>query len=211
MNYLKSDQRHLLLNSVIKSQLTYWLLILMFTSRYLNNALNNIHKLALGLIYKDHEKSFNSILTENNLNSNKKHLEFLAIKIYKFQNGLSPSIMNDILISRQNIYNLQKFQELSISTKNTVKFGTKTYSGPQLWNLIPDSRKPESTLEPFKKKIRTWKCETCPCTTCETYLQHMLRFCQLIEILALILPMVRTNLFCFVPKHCIGWLEVDFN
>ena len=79
----------------------------MFTSRYLNNALNNVHERALRLIYNDHEKSFNNILIENNLKTiNKKILEFLAIEIYKFQNGLSPPITNDIFFSRQNIYNL---------------------------------------------------------------------------------------------------------
>ena len=31
--------------------------------------------------------------------------------------------MNDIFTLRQSIYNLQKFQELSTSIKNTVKFG----------------------------------------------------------------------------------------
>ena len=46
-NYLTSDQRNLLLNSVIKSQFTYWPLIWIFKSRYLNNALNNIHEGAL--------------------------------------------------------------------------------------------------------------------------------------------------------------------
>ena len=55
-NYLTSDQRNLLLNSVIKSQFTYCPLIWMFTSRYLNNALNNVHERALRMIYNDHEK-----------------------------------------------------------------------------------------------------------------------------------------------------------
>ena len=43
-SYLTSDQRNLLLNSVIKSQFTYCSLIWMFTSCYLNDALNNIHE-----------------------------------------------------------------------------------------------------------------------------------------------------------------------
>ena len=95
----------------------------MYRSRYLNNALNNIHERVLRLTYNDHEKSFNSILKENNLKTiHQKNLEFLAIEIYKFQNGLSPPIMNDIFFSRQNNYNLRKFQELSTSTKNTVNF-----------------------------------------------------------------------------------------
>ena len=111
-NYLTLDQGNVLLNSVIKSQFTYYTLIWMFTSRYLNNALNNILERALRLIYNDHEKSFNSILTENNLKTiHQKNLEFLAIEIYKFQNGLSPPIMNDIFFSRQNICNLRKFQD----------------------------------------------------------------------------------------------------
>ena len=56
-NYLTSDQRNLLLNTVIKSQFTYCALIWVLTSHYLNNALNNIHERALLLIYNDHEKS----------------------------------------------------------------------------------------------------------------------------------------------------------
>ena len=146
----------------------------MFTSRYLNNALNNIHERAPRLIYNDHGKSFSSILTENNLKTiHQKILEFLAIEIYKFQNGLSPPIMNDVFFSRQNICNLRKFQELSTSTKNTVNFGMETisYRGPQLWDLIHNNIKSEPTLELLKKKIK-WKCEPCPCRMCETYLQH---------------------------------------
>ena len=67
--------------------------------------------------------------TMNHLKTiHQKILEFLAVGIYKFQNGLPPPIMNNIFFSRQNIYNLLKFQELSTSTKNTVNFGTDTIS-----------------------------------------------------------------------------------
>ena len=79
------------------------------------------------MIYNNHEKSFNSILTENKLKTiHQKSLEFLAIEVYKFQNGLSPAIMNDIYFSRKDIHKLRKFQELSTSTKNTVNFGTES-------------------------------------------------------------------------------------
>ena len=88
------------------------------------------------MTYNDHEKSFHSISTENDLKTiHQKNVEFLAIEIYKFQNGLSPSVMNNIFFSRQNIYNLQKFQELSTSTENTANFGMENISdrSPQLW------------------------------------------------------------------------------
>ena len=85
-NYLTSDQRNLLLHLVIKSQFIHCPLIWMFTSRYLNNALNNIHERALRLIYNDHEKSFNSILTENNLKTiHQKTLNFLQLKYTNFK------------------------------------------------------------------------------------------------------------------------------
>ena len=98
-----ADQRNLLLNTIIKSQFTYCPLIWIFTPRYLNNALNDINERALRLIYNDSEKLFNSILTENNVKTiYLKSLWFLAIEIYKCQNGLSPPIMNDVFFSRQN-------------------------------------------------------------------------------------------------------------
>ena len=85
-NYLTSDQRNLLLNSVINSQFAYCPLIRMFTSRYLNHALSHIHERALRFVYKDHKKSFNSILTENNLKTiHKKPLNFLQLKYANFK------------------------------------------------------------------------------------------------------------------------------
>ena len=59
----------------------------MFTLRYLNNALNNILEQALRLIYNDHEKSFNSILTESNLKTihQEKAINFLQLKYTNFK------------------------------------------------------------------------------------------------------------------------------
>ena len=51
-------------------------------SRWLNNALNNIHEQALRFIYNNREKSFHSILKENNLTTtHQKKLEFPAVEI----------------------------------------------------------------------------------------------------------------------------------
>ena len=57
---------HLPLNSVIKSRFTYCPLIWMFTSRYLNNASNDIHEQALRWIYSDMRNRLIVFLTENN-------------------------------------------------------------------------------------------------------------------------------------------------
>ena len=144
----------------------------MFMSRYLYNALNNIYEQTLRLIYNDHEKSFNSIFTENNLKTiHQKNLEFLAIEIYKFRKVCLRQSSMIFSSHDKRIINLRKFQKLRTSIKNTRNgMETNTYRGSQLWNLIPDNIKSEPTLELFKKKIRKWKCEPCPCRMCKTYL-----------------------------------------
>ena len=50
----------------------------------------------------------------------------LATEIYKFQASLTPPIMSDLFVTRENNYNLRNFQELKSSLKRTVKFATET-------------------------------------------------------------------------------------
>ena len=63
--YLARYQKLLLLNSVVKSQFSYCPLIWMFTSRYLNNALNIIHERASCSVYSDYELPFDRILEDD--------------------------------------------------------------------------------------------------------------------------------------------------
>ena len=156
-HYLTPDQKSLLLKSVVKSQFSYCPLIWMFTSRYLNNVLNSIHERALRLIYNDYELPFGKILEGNKQKSiHQKNIESLAIEIYKFQAGLTPPIMCDLFVTRENNYNLRYFQELESSLKRTVNFGTETisYRGPQIWNLIPERLRALQTVNKFKKEIK---------------------------------------------------------
>ena len=101
----------------------------MFTCRYLNNALNSIHERALRLIYNDCELPFDRILQDNKQKSiHQKNIESLATEIYKFQEGLTPPIMGDLFVTRENNYNLRNFQEFGSSLRRTVKFGIETIS-----------------------------------------------------------------------------------
>ena len=125
--YLTHDQKRLL-NSIIKSQFSYCPLIWMFCSRTLNNLINRVHELALRLIHKDHVSSFQDILEmtkEKTVHSN--NLESIAKEIYKFLNGLSPSIMHDVSMITNNKYNLRSFQYLYSTNKRTAKYGSDLY------------------------------------------------------------------------------------
>ena len=100
----------------------------MFTSRYLNNALNSIHERALRLIYNDYKLPFDRILEDNKQKSiHQKNIESLAIKIYKIQVGLTPPIMSDLFVTKENNYNLRNFRELESSLKQTENLGQKLF------------------------------------------------------------------------------------
>ena len=116
---------------------------------------------------------FDSTLEYNNQKSiHQKNIESLAIEIYKFQAGLTPPIMSDLFVTRENNYNLRNSQELESSLKRIVKFVTETifYRRPQILNLIPE--RALETLNKFKK-IKRWKCDACLCRMCKTYIQHV--------------------------------------
>ena len=75
----------------------------MFPSWYLNNALNSIRERALRLISNDYKLPFDRILeNKKQKNIHQKNIESLAIEIYKFQADLTPPIMSDLFVTREN-------------------------------------------------------------------------------------------------------------
>ena len=111
----------------------------MFTSRYLNNALNSIHERALRLIYNDYKLPFDRILEDNKHKSiHQKNIESLAIEIYKFQAGLTPPIISDLFVTRENNY---KFSRSRIFTQTDSKICDRNYFLQETSNMEPDSRK----------------------------------------------------------------------
>ena len=148
----------------------------MLTARYLNNALNSIYERALHLIYNDYQLPFDRILEDKKQKSlHQKNVESLAIEIYKFEAGLTPLILSDLFVTRENNYNLRNFQELESSLRRTEIFGKETisYRGPQIWNLISERSRILETLNKFKKEIKTWKCDACPCRMCKAYTRRV--------------------------------------
>ena len=57
-----------------------------------------------------------------------------------------------------------------------MKIFTQTNSkvwAPQIWNLIPERVRELETLNKFKKEIKKWKCDVCPCRMYRTYIQRV--------------------------------------
>ena len=45
--------------------------------------------------------------------------------------------------------------------------------GPQIWALVPDDIKKSKSTSEFKRKIRGWKPNGCPCRICKIYIANI--------------------------------------
>ena len=50
---------------------------------------------------------------------------------------------------------------------------TISYRVQQLWNLVPTEIIDTQSLSTFKKKIKSWHCDNCPCRLCKTYIANV--------------------------------------
>ena len=68
-----------------------------------------------------------------------RNLKLLVTEIYKFLNGLSPPIMNEVFQINECPYNLRNPRTLASKPKSTVRYDLDTiaFKGPQIWQDIP--------------------------------------------------------------------------
>ena len=54
-------------------------------------------------------------------------------------------------------------------------YGTNSinYLAPKIWSLVPEDIKYSATLDIFKRKIRLWAPQKCPCPICKVYIHNL--------------------------------------
>ena len=128
--YMPLEKRRIVKKTFIESQFNYCPLILMFHSRTINNKINRLDETALRIVYSNFKPSFEGLLMKgNSFSIHERNIQSLAIEIYKFLNGLSPSFLNIVFHKNiSNSYDLRHNKELYPRNPKTVRYGTETVS-----------------------------------------------------------------------------------
>ena len=167
-----TDQKRLIMKTFIQSQFGYCPLVWMFCSRTINARINRIHERSLRIVYNDYDSTFSELLTtDKSFTIHHRNIQTLAIEIYKVINDISPVIMKDIFVLKENcIYNSREiFVTNNIRTEHYGK-ESLSYLGPKIWSIIPNDIKTSTSLNIFKQKIRKWKPYKCPCKLCRIFI-----------------------------------------
>ena len=164
-HYMKLSQKEILLPSFIISHISYCPLIWMFCSKKSTKKINAVHERSLRIILKDYESPYPLLLEEaHQITFHQRCINFLMIEVYKYLNGHSSDIINDIFKLRENMYNLQNFHIFQTENPRSLKYGLHAipHRASQLWQQVPIDIREAASLALFKNPIKTWKCEDCP-------------------------------------------------
>ena len=138
--FMNLDKRIIIMKAFIESQFGYSPLVWMFHSQSLNNKINRIHERALRITYNDKSSNFPELLDkDNSVTIHHRNIRTLAIETYKFLQGLSPSLFNEIFVERELSYSLRGDNRLARRRVDSVRHGTESVSflAPKIWDIFP--------------------------------------------------------------------------
>ena len=86
----------------------------------------------------------------------------------------SISIVRQLFQLRSNDYNLRQFSQFNLPNIS-VFCGAESISfvGLKICNIAPSEFKKETSLDAFKKQIKNWEPENCPCRLCKLYKKNI--------------------------------------
>ena len=165
-------RKRILLKTFIESQFSYCPLIWMFCSRQMNRKINHIHERALRIVYNDYTTTFDDLLRKDkSVSIHHRNIQYVAIEMYKVVNNISPLFVREIF--EKNDMLLTRLGSDFVRPKvNSVYMGDNSLRifGPILWNnMIPAQYKSCSSLIEFKRAIKSWIPDNCPCRLCKRF------------------------------------------
>ena len=90
----------------------------------------------------------------------------------KVKNELASMITANVFTTiPENPYNLRSYNGFRLPFARPVYHGTESisYLGPKIWDIVPTNLNNAQSLNSFKKSIRKWIPNNCPCRLCKRY------------------------------------------
>ena len=137
-------QAKALASSFVNNQFNYCAIVWMFCSRKSKLRLENTHKRTLGVVYNEYEKNYKDLLADHDeISIYQKYLQFLATKVFKSVNKLSPQFMWCFFENHEICYNLRCGGVVKLPGTNTTTYriNSLNFRGAMLWNIIPKNIK----------------------------------------------------------------------
>ena len=175
-SHMNRDQIRLTFTSFVKSIFNYCPLIWMFSTKTSPTKINSIHKRSLRLILNDYTSDYEKLLfMTKNVDIHQHCNRTLMVEVFKFLNGLSPDIINEIFVLQNNPHNLRFAKLFQTDNPHIRRYGldTVTYRSGQLWGMLPSKLRESNSLQIFKDNIRNWKFDHCPCNICRSYIANV--------------------------------------
>ena len=115
---------------------------------------------------------------DNSVTIHHRNIQILAIELFKVKLGVAPPFMSIIFCkTEESVLNSLRSQVDFYNYENpkSVYFGLETLRnlGPKIWNIIPRDMRNCNTVNSFKRNIKKWLPEGCPCRLGKVYVQGL--------------------------------------
>ena len=118
--------------------------------------LERVQERALRAVYNDRNATYEELLKMGRLSSlENRWLQDILILMYKVKNSLVAEHVCNIFLQQDKHYNLRS--DFPVPRYNTVKTGKHSirYLGPYIWDKISHGLRSKSSLQAFKRGVRT--------------------------------------------------------
>ena len=103
-----------------------------------------------------------------------RNIQKVATEMFKVKNNLCPeSIKNLFCLIETKTRSNASFRRPNVNTVYNGDQSLRSF-GPIVWDaMLPQKFKTITDLEEFKKKIRAWTPDNCPCRLCKDYIANI--------------------------------------